>query len=69
MLCGGVLGDVIVMQQGGGVGVEGALVDRDGYPRSDIDVYAVRTARNKIICECCKVVTIVRVCPNFNMEL
>ena len=27
------------------------LVDRDGFPRSDIDVYAVRQARNEIICE------------------
>ena len=34
-----------------GVGLKGPLVDRDGYPRSDIDVYAVRVARNKIICE------------------
>lgn len=38
------------MQQGV-VGMEGELVDGEGYPRSDIDVYAVRTARNKIICE------------------
>jgi len=26
------------------------LVDREGYPRADIDVYQVRTARHKIIC-------------------
>ncbi len=27
------------------------LVDREGYPRADIDVYQVRTARHKIICK------------------
>ena len=26
------------------------LVDRDGFPRQDIDVYQVRHARHKIIC-------------------
>lgn len=26
------------------------LVDREGYPRNDIDVAAVRLARNRIIC-------------------
>ena len=49
------------MQQGGGggggggggraVGMEGSLLDPEGYPRSDVDLYAVRTARNKVICE------------------
>ncbi|XP_070551801.1 26S proteasome non-ATPase regulatory subunit 9-like [Ptychodera flava] len=33
-----------------GVGMQGPLIDNEGYPRSDIDVYTVRTARNKIIC-------------------
>ena len=28
-----------------------ALVDAEGYPRSDIDVYQVRHARHRIICE------------------
>lgn len=28
-----------------------ALVDNDGYPRADIDVYQVRHARHKIICK------------------
>ena len=28
-----------------------ALVDSEGYPRADIDVYQVRHARHKIICE------------------
>ena len=31
------------------IGMSEPLVDDEGYPRSDIDVYAVRTARNKII--------------------
>ncbi|KAF5398554.1 26S proteasome non ATPase regulatory subunit [Paragonimus heterotremus] len=35
--------------QNGNVGLDSSLVDRDGYPRSDIDVVAVRTARNSII--------------------
>ena len=39
------------MQQAG-VGMTGPLVDEEGFPRSDIDVYAVRTARNRVICEC-----------------
>ena len=29
--------------------MDGQLVDREGYPRSDIDVYEVRRARNKNI--------------------
>ncbi|XP_064609741.1 26S proteasome non-ATPase regulatory subunit 9-like [Liolophura sinensis] len=33
-----------------GVGMSGPLVDAEGYPRSDIDVYTVRHARNKVIC-------------------
>jgi len=32
------------------VGMDGALVDESGFPRVDVDVYQVRTARNKIIC-------------------
>ncbi|GBP20878.1 26S proteasome non-ATPase regulatory subunit 9 [Eumeta japonica] len=32
------------------VGMQGPLVDGDGYPRSDIDVYRVRHARHRIIC-------------------
>lgn len=31
--------------------MSGPLVDNDGYPRNDIDIYAVRTARNRIISE------------------
>ncbi|XP_046854106.1 26S proteasome non-ATPase regulatory subunit 9-like isoform X2 [Xenia sp. Carnegie-2017] len=30
--------------------MSGKLVDNDDYPRQDIDVYAVRFARNRIIC-------------------
>ncbi|OQR80411.1 26S proteasome non-ATPase regulatory subunit 9-like [Tropilaelaps mercedesae] len=33
-----------------GVGMTEPLVDSDGYPRSDIDVYQVRKARHDIIC-------------------
>lgn len=29
-------------------GVDGALVDRDGYPRADVDLVAVRRARNRL---------------------
>jgi hypothetical protein len=29
----------------------GNLVDNEDYPRQDIDVYAVRFARNRIICK------------------
>lgn len=29
----------------------GNLVDNEDYPRQDIDLYAVRFARNRIICE------------------
>ena len=31
--------------------MQGSLVDNEGFPRADIDIYAVRTARNKIICK------------------
>jgi hypothetical protein len=33
------------------------LVDREGFPRSDIDVVAVRTARHTIIGKCVQQVT------------
>ncbi|XP_055353676.1 26S proteasome non-ATPase regulatory subunit 9-like [Paramacrobiotus metropolitanus] len=39
-----------VLQSQGNVGMEGPLLDGEGYPRSDIDVYSVRHARHKIIC-------------------
>lgn len=34
----------------GNVGMDGKLVDSEGYPRADIDLYKVRTARQQIIC-------------------
>ncbi|KAM6954428.1 26S proteasome non-ATPase regulatory subunit 9 [Aplochiton taeniatus] len=33
-----------------GVGVQGPLVDVEGFPRADVDVYVVRTARHNISC-------------------
>lgn len=39
------------------VGMEDSLVDGNGFPRNDIDVYQVRHARHRIICKlltiCC----------------
>lgn len=39
------------------IGMNGPLVDSEGFPRNDIDVYQVRHARHKIICKriwlCC----------------
>jgi len=32
------------------VGMNEPLVDSEGYPRNDLDIFQVRTARNKIIC-------------------
>lgn len=33
------------------VGMHDPLVDQEGYPRNDIDVYKVRHARHQIICK------------------
>lgn len=33
------------------VGLDDPLVDAEGYPRQDIDVYQVRHARHRIICK------------------
>ncbi|XP_044052305.1 26S proteasome non-ATPase regulatory subunit 9 [Siniperca chuatsi] len=33
-----------------GVGVEGPLVDEEGYPRADMNLYQIRTARHNISC-------------------
>ncbi|XP_065846250.1 26S proteasome non-ATPase regulatory subunit 9-like [Oscarella lobularis] len=41
------LSDVLDSQKG--VGMNEPLVDTEGFPRADIDIYSVRTARNKII--------------------
>ncbi|KAM5312460.1 26S proteasome non-ATPase regulatory subunit 9 isoform 1-T2 [Glossophaga mutica] len=40
--------DVLESQKG--VGMHEPLVDCEGYPRSDVDVYQVRTARHNIVC-------------------
>jgi len=39
-----------VLETQGGVGMDGALIDTEGYPRNDIDVHKVREARNRVIC-------------------
>ncbi|KAG7489595.1 26S proteasome non-ATPase regulatory subunit 9 [Solea senegalensis] len=33
-----------------GVGIEGPLVDAEGFPRADINIYQIRTARHSISC-------------------
>ncbi|CRG94281.1 hypothetical protein PGAL8A_00398500 [Plasmodium gallinaceum] len=32
------------------IGMKGKLIDAEGFPRNDIDIYSIRVARNKIIC-------------------
>ncbi|XP_069475692.1 26S proteasome non-ATPase regulatory subunit 9 isoform X1 [Ambystoma mexicanum] len=39
-----------VLEDQKSVGLTGPLVDDEGYPRADIDVYQVRTARHNIAC-------------------
>nr|AAI60446.1 psmd9 protein [Xenopus tropicalis] len=39
-----------LLQDQKGVGMDEPLVDREGYPRADVDIYQVRTARHNIIC-------------------
>lgn len=36
--------------QNDNVGMSGPLVDQEGFPRNDIDIYQVRQARQTIIC-------------------
>ncbi|XP_061623982.1 26S proteasome non-ATPase regulatory subunit 9 [Phyllopteryx taeniolatus] len=43
-----VLEDFWFSQQG--VGLDGPLVDAEGYPRSDVNLYQIRTARHNISC-------------------
>ena len=38
-----------VLETQGGVGMNGSLIDSEKFPRNDIDLYAVRTARQKVI--------------------
>lgn len=40
--------DILESQKG--VGMNEPLVDCEGYPRSDVDLYQVRTARHNIVC-------------------
>jgi hypothetical protein len=40
----------IKMIQQNKIGMTEPLVDNEGYPRADVDVYQVRHARHKIIC-------------------
>ncbi|XP_060077227.1 26S proteasome non-ATPase regulatory subunit 9-like [Ylistrum balloti] len=42
------LNDVLESQQG--IGMKEPLVDKEGFPRSDIDIYSVRHARHQVIC-------------------
>jgi len=35
--------------QSQGVGMKDPLVDSEGFPRGDVDVYQIRFARNKIV--------------------
>ncbi|XP_028913720.1 26S proteasome non-ATPase regulatory subunit 9 isoform X2 [Ornithorhynchus anatinus] len=39
-----------VLEDQKGVGMHEPLVDTEGYPRADVDIYQVRTARHNIIC-------------------
>ena len=44
------IGQLIVSLDATPVGRSGALVDSEGFPRSDIDLNAIRTERNRLIC-------------------
>ncbi|CAH2295836.1 26S proteasome non-ATPase regulatory subunit 9 [Pelobates cultripes] len=39
-----------VLEDQKGVGMDAPLIDREGYPRADVDIYQVRTARHNIVC-------------------
>ncbi|XP_072269880.1 26S proteasome non-ATPase regulatory subunit 9 [Pyxicephalus adspersus] len=39
-----------VLEDQKNIGMDGPLVDIEGYPRADVDLYQVRTARHNIIC-------------------
>ncbi|VUZ56424.1 unnamed protein product [Hymenolepis diminuta] len=39
-----------ILKSNKNVGMHGPLIDPEGFPRNDIDLVAVRMARNKIIC-------------------
>ncbi len=42
---------VCVRAQQAGVGMDAPLVDVEGFPLADVDLYKVRTARQNISCE------------------
>lgn len=39
-----------VLEDQKNVGMDGPLVDVEGYPREDVDLYQIRTARHDIVC-------------------
>ncbi|NP_001002436.2 26S proteasome non-ATPase regulatory subunit 9 [Danio rerio] len=39
-----------MLESQAGVGMDGPLVDVEGFPRADVDLYKVRTARHSISC-------------------
>ncbi|CAI9535096.1 unnamed protein product, partial [Staurois parvus] len=39
-----------VLEDQKNIGMDGPLVDIDGYPRADVDLYQIRTARHNIVC-------------------
>lgn len=41
-----------------GVGMKGPLVDAEGYPRADIDIFSVRHARHRIACKILSLTTV-----------
>jgi 26S proteasome regulatory subunit N4 len=43
------IGQQEAILQSQNVGMNDTLIDKDGYPRADVDVYAVRNARTEII--------------------
>ncbi|KAL4716505.1 hypothetical protein ACJJTC_015933 [Scirpophaga incertulas] len=44
------IGDHTAILESNNVGMHDSLVDDEGFPRNDIDVYKVRQARHRIIC-------------------
>ncbi|XP_032524086.2 26S proteasome non-ATPase regulatory subunit 9 [Danaus plexippus] len=45
-----IIRDQNLILEANNVGMQDSLVDADGFPRNDIDVYKVRHARHQIIC-------------------
>ena len=40
------------------IGMNESLVDNEGFPRNDIDVYTVRQARNKVLSKLLKMLIV-----------